>query len=259
MILDDIVDATKRRLLVAGDRERDEMAGKALACGGAGAGGTPFKEALSAPGISFICEVKKASPSKGIIAEDFPYLQIAQEYEEAGAAAISVLTEPDFFKGSDDYLRKIAQKVSLPVLRKDFIVDDYQIYEAKVLGAKAILLICALLDEKTLCSFLALAGELKLDALVETHDEAELKKALRCGAEIIGVNNRDLKTFNVDINNSIRLRPLVPPGKIFVAESGINNADDIKALRDGGVDAVLVGEALMRQKDKSAFLRGLCG
>jgi indole-3-glycerol phosphate synthase len=260
MILDDIVAATKKRLAAVRDETPPRVVREAaLAAVEAFAAGHTFKEALAAPGISFICEVKKASPSKGIIAGDFPYLSIAGEYAAAGAAAISVLTEPDFFKGSSEYLREIVKIVSLPVLRKDFIIDDYQIYEAKILGAKAILLICAILDEKTLRLFLDTARGLKLDALVEAHDELELKKALDCGADIIGVNNRDLKTFNVDINNSIRLRALVPAEKIFVAESGINTAADIKALRDARIDAVLIGEAMMRQHDKKAYLQTLRG
>jgi indole-3-glycerol phosphate synthase len=217
----------------------------------------PFEQALSTPEISFICEVKRASPSKGLIAPDFPYLQIAKEYEEAGAAAISVLTEPDFFMGSDDYLREIAMKSSIPILRKDFIIDSYQIYEAKLLGADAVLLICAILDEKTLLSFIKLAASLKLAALVEAHNEREVKTALDSGARIIGVNNRDLGTFNVDTSLSLRLRPLAPSNLIFIAESGIRNASDVKALADAGVNAVLIGEALMRSSDKKAFLNTL--
>jgi indole-3-glycerol phosphate synthase len=219
--------------------------------------GSLFAEALSASEISFICEVKRASPSKGLIAPDFPYLQIAKEYEEAGAAAISVLTEPDFFMGNDDYLREIARQSVIPVLRKDFIIDSYQIYEAKLLGAHAVLLICALLDEKTLSRFIKIVIGLKLNALVEAHNEREIKTALDAGARIIGVNNRDLETFEVDTSLSLRLRPLVPSGLIFVAESGIRNADDVKALADAGANAVLVGEALMRSADKKAFLDAL--
>jgi indole-3-glycerol phosphate synthase len=256
MILDDIVAATRCRVAGAKKLAPPHAVREAALAAATGGGGT-FRAALAAPDISFICEVKKASPSKGVIIKDFPYLQIAKEYEAAGAAAISVLTEPDFFLGSNNYLQEIATEVSLPTLRKDFIIDAYQIYEAKVLGAKAILLICALLDQKTLRVFLETAGQLKLDALVEAHDAEELKKAFDCGADIIGVNNRDLKTFKVDINNSIRLRALVPAEKIFVAESGVNTAADIKALRDARVDAVLIGEAVMRQKDKKAYLQSI--
>jgi indole-3-glycerol phosphate synthase len=216
--------------------------------------GRLFVQALSTREISFICEVKRASPSKGLLAPDFPYLQIAKEYEDAGAAAISVLTEPDFFMGSDDYLREIAMQSSIPVLRKDFIIDSYQIYEAKLLGAYAVLLICALLDEKTLSRFIKIVTELKLAAIVEAHNEREVKTALDSGARIIGVNNRDLGTFKVDKTLSLRLRPLVPSKLVFVAESGVQNADDVKALADAGVNAILIGEALMRSGDKKAFL-----
>jgi len=219
----------------------------------------PFEKALSAPGLSFICEVKKASPSKGVIAEDFPYLQIAEEYEAAGAAAISVLTEPDYFLGSDQYLREIAAKVKIPVLRKDFVVDDYQIYEAKVLGAEAVLLICALLHGETLASHIKTAGELGLSALVEIHNEAEAAEALAAGARIIGINNRDLKTFGVDLGLSARLAKSIPSGVLTVAESGVKSPDDVKTLKDTGIDAVLIGESLMRAPDKRKFLSELRG
>jgi len=218
---------------------------------------TEFEEALAAPGLSFICEVKKASPSKGVIAEDFPYLQIACEYEAAGAAAISVLTEPDYFLGSNQYLREIAARVKIPVLRKDFVVDEYQIYEAKVLGAQAVLLICALLNTAILTQYIATAGELGLSALVEIHNEAEAEAALAAGARIIGINNRDLKTFGVDLGLSARLRKLLPAGIITVAESGVKSPDDVRALRDTGIDAVLIGESLMRAPDKKRFLAEL--
>ena len=219
----------------------------------------PFRERLSAPGISFICEVKKASPSKGLIAENFPYLQIAAEYEEAGAAAISVLTEPDYFMGSDEYLRQIASERNIPVLRKDFTVDEYQIYEAKILGASAVLLICAILDDNELKAFLETAHRLGLSALVEAHDEKEVRRAVAAGAGIIGVNNGDLKTFDVDINNSIKLRELVPDGVVFVSESGIRNKEDVENLRKNGTNAVLIGETLMRADDKKAMLAELAG
>ena len=219
--------------------------------------GYPFEKALAAPGISFVCEVKKASPSKGLIAPDFPYLRIAREYEEAGAAAISCLTEPDYFKGSDAYLREIAAAVKIPVLRKDFTVDPYMIYEAKALGASAVLLICAILDDTQLAEYLETAHSLGLSALVEAHDETEVRRALAAGARIIGVNNRDLHTFDVDINNSVRLRGLIPADRIYVSESGIRDADDVGVLYRNGTNAVLIGETLMRSADKGEQLRQL--
>jgi indole-3-glycerol phosphate synthase len=217
----------------------------------------PFTQALSADGLSFICEVKKASPSKGVIAQDFPWLEIAKDYEEAGAAAISVLTEPEFFLGSPVYLQEIAKTVRIPALRKDFIIDPYQIYEAKIWGAKAILLICALLEEETLASFIKTADELALDCLVEIHSEKEAREALDAGARIVGVNNRDLVTFNVDTGLASRLRKLIPTGVLSVAESGIKSADEVRCLREIGMDAVLIGESLMRAGDRKAFLREL--
>ena len=219
--------------------------------------GFPFEKALAAPGISVICEVKKASPSKGLIAVDFPYLEITRQYERAGASAISVLTEPEYFLGSDDYLREIAREVSIPVLRKDFTVDEYQIYEAKLLGASAVLLICAILSEKELGQFLKMAHSLGLSALVEAHDEEEVARALRAGARIIGVNNRNLKDFTVDVKNSVRLRALIPPEVLYVSESGIRGAEDVAVLYKNGTDAVLIGETLMRSCDKAAMLQEL--
>lgn len=221
--------------------------------------GFPFKAALAAPGISFICEVKKASPSKGIIAEDFPYLDIAREYEEAGAAAISVLTEPYYFLGSDRYLQEIAGKVSIPLLRKDFTVDEYQIFEAKTIGASAVLLICALMEEEILRHYLAIAHGLGLSALVEVHTEEEADLAFRCGAGIIGVNNRNLMTFEVDITTSGRLRGRIPKEILFVSESGIKTAEDVEKLRKNNTDAVLIGETLMRSPDKKRLLAALRG
>lgn len=235
------------------------------ACSGAGTSGTgdgarlPFAAALSREGVSFICECKKASPSKGIIAADFPYLQIAKEYEVAGADAISVLTEPKWFLGSDEYLQQIASQVAIPCLRKDFTVSSYQIYEAKCLGAKAVLLICSLLPAATIKNYLALCRELRLDALVEAHDEHEIEQALEAGAQIIGVNNRNLKDFSVNTENSRRLRAMVPSEVLFVAESGVTSGQDVAALAEIGVDAVLVGESLMRAPDKKAKLRELKG
>ena len=203
--------------------------------------------------------MKRASPSKGLIAEDFPYLDIARDYEAAGAVAISCLTEPFWFRGSDEYLREISQAVSIPVLRKDFTVDEYMIYQAKTLGASAVLLICAILSQEQLGEYLEIAHSLGLSALVEAHDEEEVRRAVAVGADIIGVNNRDLKTFTVDINNSARLRKLVPPEVLFVSESGIKTAADIEALRSNGTNAVLIGETLMRSPDKKAALAELRG
>ena len=216
-----------------------------------------FEKALRADDITFICEIKKASPSKGIIAEDFPYLQIAKEYEAAGAAAISVLTEPFYFKGNDQYLKEIAKTVSIPLLRKDFTVDEYMIYEAKLIGADAVLLICSILDNETLAEYIRIAHDIGLSVVVETHDENEVEAALKAGARIIGVNNRDLKTFEVDIKLSERLKPLVPEDKIFISESGIKTPEDIMRLREIKADAVLIGETLMRSEDKVAKLKRL--
>ena len=219
----------------------------------------PFERALRAPDISFICEVKKASPSKGIIAEEFDYLTIAKDYEKAGAAAISVLTEPKYFLGADAYLTEIAGAVSIPVLRKDFTVDAYQIYEAKVIGASAILLICEITEKEALREYLSIAQSLGLSALVEAHTPEQIEKALGAGAGIIGVNNRDLKNFQVDVNTAKRFRDLVPREAVFVSESGIQTPDDIRCLREAGADAVLIGETLMKSKDKTEAIRRLRG
>ena len=218
-----------------------------------------FERALRTPDLAFICECKKASPSKGLIAPDFPYLAIAREYEAAGADCISVLTEPKWFLGSDEYLREIASQVNIPCLRKDFTVDEYMIYVAKVLGASAVLLICSILTEEQLRQYISLCDELGLSALVEAHDEAETKTAVRAGARIIGVNNRNLKDFSVDTENSLRLREIIPEHVLFVSESGIRNAGDVKRLREIGADAVLVGETLIRAGDKKAKLEELRG
>jgi indole-3-glycerol phosphate synthase len=222
-------------------------------------GAFSFEAALATPGLSFICEVKKASPSKGIIAVDerFPYLDIAREYEDAEASAISVLTEPDFFLGNNRYLEEIAGVVKIPVLRKDFIIDPYQIYEAKALGAQAVLLIAALLDRETLSVFLALAAELELAALTEVHSEVELETVLAADppARIIGVNNRNLQTFEVDLAVTGRLRPLIPKDRIVVAESGVRTTEDVKRLAAYGIDALLVGEVFMRTADRRELLK----
>jgi len=221
--------------------------------------GFPFENALRAEGLSFICEIKRASPSQGIIAQDFPYLSIAKEYEAAGAAAISVLTEPYWFHGQDRYLTEISKEVGIPLLRKDFIVDSYQIYEAKIIGASAILLICALLNTDTLKEFLEIAHSVGLSVLVEAHTEEEVRSALAAGARVIGVNNRNLKTFEVDITTSIRLRGLVPEDILFISESGIKSPGDVAMLKANKTDAVLIGESLMRsdnKKEQLAILRG---
>lgn len=218
-----------------------------------------FEKALKKDEISFICECKKASPSKGLIAEDFPYLQIAKEYEAAGADCISVLTEPKWFLGSDAYLKEIAEAVSIPCLRKDFTVDAYMIYEAKVLGASAVLLICSILQKEQMKEYIGICDELGLSALVEVHDANEVQMALDIGARIIGVNNRNLKDFTVDTDNSRKLRELIPKDVLFVSESGVSSAEDVKKLREIGADAVLIGETLMRAADKKAKLCELRG
>lgn len=217
-----------------------------------------FEKALkSNPDLAFICECKKASPSKGVIAEEFPYLQIAKEYEAAGADCVSVLTEPKWFQGKDSYLQEIAETVSIPCLRKDFTVDPYMLYEARVLGASAVLLICSVLDPAQLKEYLRICDELELSALVETHDEKEIEMALDAGARILGVNNRNLKDFTVDTENSCRLRSQIPKEVLFVSESGVTCREDVMRLREAGADAVLVGEALMRAPDKKAKLEEL--
>ena len=219
----------------------------------------PFEQALKKDGMSFICEVKKASPSKGIIAEDFPYVEIAKDYESSGASAISVVTEPQWFKGKNAYLEEISKNVSIPLLRKDFTVCEYQIYEAKLIGASAVLLICSLLDTETIREWIKLCDTLGLSALVEAHTEEEVKSAVSAGARIIGVNNRNLRDFTVDITNSIRLRNLVPSDIIFVAEIGIKTRADVAELENASVNGVLIGETLMRSKDKKAMLDELKG
>lgn len=256
MILDEIAARTRDRIA----RRRQELPLEALkeqAERLSADTGFPFEKALKGEELQFICEVKKASPSKGVIAQDFPYLQIAQEYEQAGAAAVSVLTEPFWFQGSSAYLKEIAGTLCIPVLRKDFTVDEYMIYEAKVLGADAVLLICAILDDEELNRYHALAESLGLSALVEVHDEEEARRALAAGAKIIGVNNRNLKDFTVDISNSLRIRPMIPKEVVFVSESGMKTEADIRALRENGTDAVLIGETLMRSADKKEMLARL--
>ena len=258
MILDKIIEATKIRVAQEKQIESPESV-KAAALALPSDTGFPFEAALRQQDFNFICEVKKASPSKGIIAEHFPYLDIAIEYEVAGAAAISVLTEPDFFKGDKKYLQEIASTVKIPVLRKDFIIDEYQIYQAKVWGASAILLICACLDVPTLTKFRELADSLGLSSLVEAHDEHEVQMAIDCGARIIGVNNRNLKDFTVDVQNSVRLRNLVQDDVIFVSESGLETPEDIQVLRDNNIGVALMGETFMRSPNKVEKLAYLYG
>ena len=258
MILDKIIEATKIRVAQEKQVESPEAV-KTAALALPSDTGFPFEAALRQQDFNFICEVKKASPSKGIIAEHFPYLDIAKEYEVAGAAAISVLTEPDFFKGDKKYLQEIASTVKIPVLRKDFIIDEYQIYQAKVWGASAILLICACLDVPMLTKFRELADSLGLSSLVEAHDEHEVQMAIDCGARIIGVNNRNLKDFTVDVQNSVRLRNLVQDDVIFVSESGLETPEDIQVLRDNNIGVALMGETFMRSPNKVEKLAYLYG
>lgn len=256
-ILDQLADHAKERVAEA---KKSITAEEIRRNASALAKGTfDFENALKKPGISFICECKKASPSKGLIAPEFPYLQIAKEYEAAGADCISVLTEPKWFLGSDAYLREITDAVSIPCLRKDFTVDEYMIYEAKLLGASAVLLICSILDEGQIREYIGICDELGLSALVETHDEREVQTALKAGARMLGVNNRNLRDFSVDTDNSRRLRAMIPKEVLFVSESGVRDTGDVAKLREIGADAVLIGETLMRASDKKAKLRELRG
>lgn len=258
-ILEEIAAKTRERTrLYKESITADQMASMAEAM--AGKTKVPsFAEALKGPGISFICEVKKASPSKGLIAEDFPYLKIAEEYQEAGASAISCLTEPCWFLGKDQYLKEITDRVTIPVLRKDFTVDRYMVDQARVLGASAVLLICAILSPDQITEYRQRAEELGMDALVEAHNAEEIRTAVGCGAKIIGVNNRNLADFSVDMDNTKRLVGLIPDDCIVVSESGIRTADDVRNAADSGACAVLIGETLMRAEDKAAKLRELDG
>ena len=261
-ILDEIADRTRQRIA---EQKRDRplpsmrAAAEAALARDSTAQKFPVEEALRQPELQFIAEVKRASPSKGLIAPDFPYLQIARDYEAAGAAAISCLTEPCWFQGRNEYLSEIAREVGIPVLRKDFVVDEYMVYEAKALGAQAVLLICAILDNAQLAAYRELCDELGLSALVEAHTAREVERAVACGARVIGVNNRDLKTFTVDMGAAQALRDLVPADTLFVSESGIKTAADVQAARAMRADAVLVGETLMRTADKRAKLAELRG
>ena len=250
--------AAHARTRVAADRAKISLEELKALCQEAGPGqGEQFVSALNRPGLSFLCEIKKASPSKGLISPDFPYLDIARAYEAAGADGVSCLTEPKWFLGSDDIFRQVRRTISLPMLRKDFTVDEYQIYQARLMGANAVLLIVSLLDGETLKGYLELCRSLGLAALVETHDGQEVDAALNAGAEIIGVNNRNLKDFSVDFSNAARLRDRIPPGVLYVAESGLTGPEDAAALKQLGADAALVGEALMRAPDKGAMLASL--
>lgn len=256
-ILDKLADYARERVESAKkDISLEEIKDKAYALP---KGDFAFEKALKKDELSFICECKKASPSKGLIAADFPYLEIAKEYEKAGADCISVLTEPKWFLGNNDYLKEIAENVKIPCIRKDFTVDEYMIYEAKALGASAVLLIVAILSDNQLKDYINICDELGLSALVEAHDEREVKTALEAGARIIGVNNRNLKDFSVDTENSKRLRNLIPCDIIFVSESGVKTAEDVKAIRKIGADAVLIGETLMKDPDKEQKLNELRG
>ena len=256
-ILDELADYARERVEEAKKHKSlDEIREEAFAMP---RGEFSFEKALKKDDISFICECKKASPSKGLIAPDFPYLQIAKEYEAAGADCISVLTEPKWFLGSDEYLKEITANVSIPCIRKDFTVDEYMIYEAKLLGASAVLLICSILCKNEIKRYIEICDKLGLSALVETHNEDEVAVAIEAGARVIGVNNRNLKDFSVDTENSKRLRALIPKDVVFVSESGVKDAEDIKILREIGADAVLVGEALMKAPDKKAKLNELRG
>lgn len=250
--------AAHARTRVAADRAKISLEELKALCQEAGPGqGEQFVSALNRPGLSFLCEIKKASPSKGLISPDFPYLDIARAYEAAGADGVSCLTEPKWFLGSDDIFRQVRRTISLPMLHKDFTVDEYQIYQARLMGANAVLLIVSLLDGETLKGYLDLCRSLGLAALVETHDGQEVDAALNAGAEIIGVNNRNLKDFSVDFSNAARLRDRIPPGVLYVAESGLTGPEDAAALKQLGADAALVGEALMRAPDKGAMLASL--
>ena len=256
-ILDRLAEYAGERVMLAKQNiSSEELKAKALALPH---GEFAFEKALKKDDIAFICECKKASPSKGVIAGDFPYLQIAKEYESAGADCISVLTEPKWFLGSGSYLQEIAAAVHIPCLRKDFTVDEYMIYEARCLGAAAVLLICSILSKEQIKSYIKICDTLGLSALVEAHDEAEVTTALRCGARIVGVNNRNLKDFSVDTNNSRRLRKLIPKDVLFVSESGVKTPQDVQILREAGADAVLIGEALMKSADKRRKLNKLRG
>ena len=257
MILTKLADSTRDRVEREKKQIQLEMVKKqALAMK---KGDFSFEKVIAEGDISFICEVKRASPSKGMIVEEFPYVQIAKDYEEAGASCISVLTEPDYFKGDKQYLKEISENVTVPLIRKDFIIDEYMIYDAKIHGASCVLLICSLLDKETMEKYIEICDNLGMSALVEAHDEEEIQKAVEAGARMIGVNNRDLKTFTVDIGNSERLRKLVPDNILFIAESGIKTNADINRLRKAKVNGVLIGETFMKAENKKEMLQKLRG
>lgn len=258
MILDELVAITQKRLeRLKSLNSKEELEKKAFEFEKVNK--LSFSKVLRQKELNFICEVKKASPSKGIISGDFPYMAIAKDYEAAGAAAVSVLTEEKYFLGSDEVFSDIRKNIKLPMLRKDFTIDEYQIYEAKLMGADAVLLIVSILNFDQIKDFLKLCNALGLDALVETHDEKEIELALKAGADIIGVNNRNLKNFSVDFENTLRLRELIPRELICVAESGVRGIEDVKALRESGIDAVLIGELLMRSDNRVELLKSLRG
>lgn len=257
MILTKLADSTRDRVEREKKQIQLEMVKKqALAMK---KGDFSFEKVIAEGDISFICEVKRASPSKGMLVEEFPYVQIAKDYEEAGASCISVLTEPDYFKGDKEYLKEISENVTVPLIRKDFIIDEYMIYDAKIHGASCVLLICSLLDKETMEKYIEICDNLGMSALVEAHDEEEIQKAIEAGARMIGVNNRDLKTFTVDIGNSERLRKLVPDNILFIAESGIKTNADINRLRKAKVNGVLIGETFMKAENKKEMLQKLRG
>lgn len=257
MILTKLADSTRDRVEREKKQIQLEMVKKqALAMK---KGDFSFEKVIAEGDISFICEVKRASPSKGMLVEEFPYVQIAKDYEEAGASCISVLTEPDYFKGDKQYLKEISENVTVPLIRKDFIIDEYMIYDAKIHGASCVLLICSLLDKETMEKYIEICDNLGMSALVEAHDEEEIQKAVEAGARMIGVNNRDLKTFTVDIGNSERLRKLVPDNILFIAESGIKTNADINRLRKAKVNGVLIGETFMKAENKKEMLQKLRG
>ena len=254
-ILDEIANETKKRVSYnKKNKPLETLKGEAYSMQ---KGNFSFESKIKANNFSFICECKKASPSKGIISENFPFLDIAKEYEEAGADCISVLTEPKWFLGKDEYLKEIAKEVSIPCLRKDFVVDEYMIYEAKVLGATCVLLICSILSDNELKEYINICDELGLSALVETHDEKEIEIAIKSKARMIAVNNRNLKDFSVDTQNSKKLREHIPKEILFVSESGVKNANDIKNIYDIGANAVLIGETLMKAQNKKEKLQEL--
>lgn len=254
MILDDLVAATKQRL-VEEKKQVPLIELKQQAQQIPNRDSQTIINKFLEPKLHFIGEIKKSSPSKGTIVDDFPYMKIAQEYQDAKIDAISILTEPTYFQGKLAYLKEISKTSNVPLLRKDFTIDPYMIYQAKVAGASLILLIVAILDDEELISYLKLSQKLGLAALVEVHNENELQRALKANAKIIGVNNRNLKDFTVDINNSLKLRPLVPKQIPFITESGIKTSADIKKLKRAQVNGVLIGETFMKAPDRVKIIQ----